>query len=338
MKANIEIQNIYKNENREYYSIHIIPKNVTIEILWTQAQKFLSKSQIKRIKIGQKFYVKDIDKIPSFTVNSWLPIFPGFYETHFQYDNEEMDIEHINEIRQEKGLRDIEFEDLEYDYRDYENQVSLYCCDYIEKELKEHGFIESILFQELCSPQYYNYSTDSINCQYQLTESNKQKIRSFVHGNLEKFLEYLKNKYTGCDGYIPYFSNDFQQWLTWIEQDQYTLDEIFEHRHKFGSLLQFIISTLNDSDNDYYANDDSDDISSINMYYYVCEDNSPECPITNYDRLVDEKDDEYGLTDEQRDIVDKDEKRLEMYKEIKGYYPKGFENGEMPIDYIKNVA
>lgn len=37
-------------------------------------------------------------------VQTFLPCFPGFYETNFEFDNEDQELEYINEKRAENSL------------------------------------------------------------------------------------------------------------------------------------------------------------------------------------------------------------------------------------------
>ena len=52
------------------------------------------------------------------TIKTHLPIYNGNYGTIWEdAPNEEYEVEYINELRAEKNLKPIEFDDIEFDYR-----------------------------------------------------------------------------------------------------------------------------------------------------------------------------------------------------------------------------
>ena len=84
---------------------------------------------------------------------TWCPLFPGFYNTVFEYSREEDDIDYYNE----ENKTDLKYDDFEWDYRDYEKRVSSAFVDKLESELKHHIDI-NIEFEKLVSPREYNFS------------------------------------------------------------------------------------------------------------------------------------------------------------------------------------
>ena len=95
------------------------------------------------------------------TIETYLPLFPGFYNTIFE-PYEANEIEYINTERKAKGLEPLEYNDFSFDYDGYYKDVAEKCCEYIENELKELGLITELKYQCVSSPKYYNYSNDSI--------------------------------------------------------------------------------------------------------------------------------------------------------------------------------
>lgn len=88
-------------------------------------------------------------------IESYLPIFKGFYGSIFECDCEE------NEI--ENGKR---YDDYTFEYDDYRNRVGNACVTAIGKELTLFNI--TVEFQAIYSPKYYNYSNDTINVAYTL--------------------------------------------------------------------------------------------------------------------------------------------------------------------------
>lgn len=54
------------------------------------------------------------------TYETYCPLFPGFYGTEFEYDNEDSDIEYYNE----ENKTDLKWDDFSWNYADYHSRVS----------------------------------------------------------------------------------------------------------------------------------------------------------------------------------------------------------------------
>jgi len=172
-------------------------------------------------------------------IKSWLPIFSGFYNTIWEFDHNYV-LEYINEDRQ----REIDFDNLKIDYRQYENDISREFCDQIKSVL--YDYIEKVEFEKLQSPKEYNYINDSIDI---IITPNIDNIQKFIYENKEEFCQYLKDRYTGYDGYIPFYENDFETW----RDDTKDFSDFSCNGHYLGSILQFIAEIL--------------DIQELNIYY-----------------------------------------------------------------------
>jgi len=146
-------------------------------------------------------------------IESYLPVFPGFYNTIFQPD-EDQEIDSINETRKENGLIEVEFNDIEFNYREYEKEVSGQCVGFIQGVLKRdlnNGI--NIEFEKLYSPKEYNFSNDTINCTYRINKHFEKALIKYVNENLPEFQVYLKERFTSCSGFISFYSNDSDIWL-----------------------------------------------------------------------------------------------------------------------------
>ena len=160
-------------------------------------------------------------------IETYLPVFTGFYNTIFEPD-ETFEIDYINELRAEKGLKPLEFDAFEFDYRTYENDVSKCCCEVLEAELSD--FIENIKFQALQSPKYYNYSNDSINCEITI---NINKIMKYLKDNETDWNNYLKENYTSCSGFVSSYDN-------YADSPDWSKNAIISGGHQLGAVLNFI--------------------------------------------------------------------------------------------------
>jgi hypothetical protein len=165
-------------------------------------------------------------------VDTWLPVFSGFYGTIWEPEaDEESEIENINNQRIAKGLRPIVYDEIEWDYADYTYTVSKRITTFIGTYLKSHKFIKHYAFQELKSPREYNFANDSINVSLTI---NSKEIERYLETNKESFCRYVKERYTSRDGFISYHSNDGYEWLE-------ELEECLANSHKAGAILNFVL-------------------------------------------------------------------------------------------------
>ena len=181
------------------------------------------------------------------TKETWLPLFPGFYETVFdsRYDHIENLIFTCEErelIRKCKsGYKDNyqDAEDLAVDMIDW-GRFELLKAKMITKAvgeiLKEKGLISGIGFDDLWQPREYNYYTDKIDISVTLTERNIDNIKKVLSDNWPDFEENIKRKYTSRDGFISFHSSD-------ANSEDWDFDFILnnEDTHKLGEILDFCL-------------------------------------------------------------------------------------------------
>jgi hypothetical protein len=166
-------------------------------------------------------------------IESYLPIFNGFYNTLFEA-NEEMYIEDT-----------YDYDDYEFNYKQYHLDVAKECVGAIEQELNHLGLGISIKFQALDSPREYNFRNDRIDVEYTLGADSLNKIHSYLLENKNAFSEYVKDNYTSRSGFYSFHSNNVNEWLDNIKNGT-DLD------HKLGAVLNFILQNENYTDSDLY--------------------------------------------------------------------------------------
>ncbi len=170
-------------------------------------------------------------------VKTWLPVFPGFYGTMYEPD-EDNEMESIRYARNENKLSEIPWDAIKFDYKAYENDVAKDCCQYFENNMKQ--YVNKVIFERINSPREYNFANDSIHIIVELSGENIKNIKSFLRQNKESFDSHIKKHYTGYDGFISHYSNDSSDWLT---------NDSLIHEHKLGQILQFIAyETIEDVD------------------------------------------------------------------------------------------
>ena len=198
-------------------------------------------------------------------VETWLPLFPGFYNTLFDIDHEEVlecynestPSEWVTEEKEEKGYtpdETIEYEHLEIEYEDYQNAVAEAYVEFIKGKLSK--YVKNITLQRVSSPKEYNFENDSIYIEIELCLDIVKELFEDNNFAVNEFRNYLKAKYTSCDGFISSYSNDVEVWINDINN----IPDIENIEHKVGSILQFILGF-----------DEDIDIEELEDYYYVAE-------------------------------------------------------------------
>lgn len=179
--------------------------------------------------------------------NTWCPLFPGFYNTVFECNSEEQEIESYNE---EYGTN-YGYDDFNFDYKDYENRVANKFVQRIEKELKR--FIQiGIEYERISSPKEYNFTNDSI---YIIVELDLDELLKLIVARFNEAKDYFEKTYTSRSGFISYHSNDIADWLN--------KDYILENSgHRIGALLDCLCTIEIDQDDIIYWCDDEMHISA----------------------------------------------------------------------------
>lgn len=177
------------------------------------------------------------------TYETWCPLFPGFYNTIFEYDSED---EEIREYNREHEIN-FTYDDFDWDYSDYHQRVSKGFVKEIESKLKEKLPIK-IKYQQLSSPQYYNFKNDSINIEVTVS---LPRLLKWLKENAEEASSYFIENYTSYDGFISYHSNDINDWL----KKEYIMEE---PAHRIGALLDcfYRMEITDDYIDVYYELDD----------------------------------------------------------------------------------
>ncbi|WP_297095586.1 hypothetical protein [uncultured Draconibacterium sp.] len=183
---------------------------------------------------------------------TFAPLFNGFYCTVWDLDQNgeiESELEYINEQRDKKGLPPVDSDQLQINYKGYHLAFCEKFCDWLHSELSYEFESIEIDFQSLQSPRFYNFSTDSINCEVKLLNEDLQKIREIIYNNRSEFESWIKDHFSSCDGFISFFSNDFNVWKA-------ETNDFFnypEDKQYFGHVLQFVLSEcLGMSEFDFY--------------------------------------------------------------------------------------
>ncbi len=198
-------------------------------------------------------------------IKTFLPIFPGFYNTVFEFDYNLIDSD-ITEARKEKGLfSDWDIDDLKIDYSKYQLDIVKSFCDILPDFLSD--YIISIELERIVSPKKYNFSNDSADV---IIETKPENIASFIYSHKKEFCEYLKSRYTSYDGFISHYPNNFEAW----ESETKNFLDFNVNGHFLGAVLEFISKIENVTAFDIY------DRLEISHYDYI----------ENYDEILNKTD------------------------------------------------
>lgn len=146
-----------------------------------------------------------------------LPFFPGFYESDLENSDtsywaikEELEYYTTDCVEEHPEYAKLTEDDLDFDYRGYEKEL----IDGFVEGFRSYApdFVESVEFDEMVSPKYYNYSTDRIFAYVELADDWKDKVRAFMSENYEWLKDRIKKDWTSYDGFTSFMENDIREW------------------------------------------------------------------------------------------------------------------------------
>ena len=187
------------------------------------------------------------------TIETWLPLFNGFYNTIWDGDSE------LDEYREYNEVDDLD--DVEVDWKGYNEQIADLLTDEIEIKLIELGLIESMKYQKIVSPKYYNYTNDAVDVDVIPVVSN---IAKYIQSNYDAFDTYLKERYTSYDGFTSFRFNSAVEWA----EDTSDFTVLDKDSHVLGALLDFALVNEEVNEIDFYgdviSNSDFNNFATIN--------------------------------------------------------------------------
>lgn len=170
------------------------------------------------------------------TIKSYLPIFQGFYGSLFDSDQaEEMVLEN----------EDLQFDEVEFDFKEYRNRVAEKCVSSVWNFLKNDGFEIDIEFEEVYSPKFYNFTNDVINCTYKISDRDFNSLIYYCEFNLSEFKTFLEDNYSSYSGFISFFATEPKKWF-----NEYLKEDSDKFERAFAGILEFYL------ENEDYTVDD----------------------------------------------------------------------------------
>jgi len=186
------------------------------------------------------------------TIKSYLPVFQGYYSTIFSSDMaEEAFLEN----------EDLTFDEVDFDYTDYEHRVAEACISSVYNFLKHEGLSMDIIFEKVYSPREYNFENDTIYCTYKVSENTFEDLINYCEDNFSEFKDFLEEKYSSRSGFSSFFSIEPRKWFT-----EYLNDGNDKFERAFAGVIEFIL--LNEG---YTVDDMLDDVSDEMSYIEILE-------------------------------------------------------------------
>lgn len=167
-------------------------------------------------------------------VETFLPCFPGFYGTYFEFENEGQELEYINEKRAENGLEPISYDDVKWEYQSYRETVSKKAVSYIEDRLNEMGIQCKLAFKKLQMPREYNFSTDMIIIE---AEFEAEQVRKAFMELDTAVLPGFFDQFLPSSGFSP-FSETMKK-----ADVKYWMQTDFDNFHDFGLACELILTS-----------------------------------------------------------------------------------------------
>ena len=168
-------------------------------------------------------------------VQTFLPVFNGFYNTLFEniLDNAvDNQIEYYNE----QNESDLNYDNFNFGFITIKNEICKDAVSKIEEKLNEIGINCTINFETLVSPREYNFSNDSINIEINFKKFSR--VIEILEQNYDSFSQYIKEHYTSRDGFVSSHSSYASDWIKDLRENPEN------ETHKVGAVLDFILHEI----------------------------------------------------------------------------------------------
>lgn len=156
-----------------------------------------------------------------------LPFFPGFYESDLENSDTSYwaiknELEYYQDpytLKEHPEYKGLTEDDLDFNHSDYEKDMTEAFMNAWREYAPE--IVESVEFDEIVSPKYYNFSTDRLFATVELRGDWQDIMRTFMSENAEWLKKRIKDDWTSYDGFCSFMDNDSSEWERhlFVEQD-----------------------------------------------------------------------------------------------------------------------
>lgn len=174
----------------------------------------------------------------SMKISIELPFFPGLYEsalynsdTAYWAIKEELEYYYQQDLLPEHPeYEHLTEDDLDFNFEDYSKDVVAGFVEVWGNHAPD--IVESVEFDTMISPKYYNFSTDRLFAFVELKDGWEEDVRTFMAENADWLRKRVKEDWTSYDGFDSYMSNNFDDtsrdedvdedgWLRYHEKSWY---------------------------------------------------------------------------------------------------------------------
>ena len=145
--------------------------------------------------------------------------FAGFY---CSIHDAEVENAHERIAMNNDGIKDDDLWDHVYKECDWSGVYRAYAKEYAESLARKYGI--AFTFKEMDSPREYNFTTDKIVVEIELHEA----VRLWNNLDHEKMRKIAKEKFTSRDGFISFYSSDWNDWGAFKNWDHNQLGTVLE--------------------------------------------------------------------------------------------------------------
>lgn len=167
---------------------------------------------------------------------TFLPVFKGTYGNYWD-----------DYCPKDEDGHDLPIDRYEINQRALLESIGKSMISWFEHDTDLFGLagIESIEFEGSHSPQFYNFSNDSINVSITI---NTDKLYEYILENKEYFTKEIQYEFTSRSGFIPYYSNDIDDW----EKETQGFTDFSCNQFYLGFLLNIICDIEGYEERDAY--------------------------------------------------------------------------------------
>lgn len=189
------------------------------------------------------------------TFDSFLPCFPGFYDSIWYSPDYEADETRaaVSSVAVSSVAYDFPEEVLErfladnqdavtYDYEAYEKALSESYADMVSDALNEAGFSNKITFLRLDRPREYNFRTDYAAAEYEIDADALVKFCTDP-SQVQEFARFLEENYGERPGFIPFHPATPEYWTDLSNNNPWTI----------AILVRFVLEQESGKDEDIWG-------------------------------------------------------------------------------------
>lgn len=140
-----------------------------------------------------------------------LPAFNGFVGSKFEDYDVDNELDYINELRTENGLKPLKNDDrVVWDNMAYFDRIAELMCQTVDDFLSDMKIAKDFKFIDVYRPRDYYQENDRIYC---TADVSVKQTKAYIHENVDAFERYVNDRFSSRSGFHSFYSNDVNEWL-----------------------------------------------------------------------------------------------------------------------------